>query len=332
MAADTNNVVGSPRGFTLVELLVVIAIIGILVAMLLPAVQSAREAARRVHCENNLKQLGIALHNYHITHGRFPYANYWPTSLGDPAERRKLGFGWSTLILDYIEANDEKGLIDFNYAMNTPQNECAMKTFFPFYQCPSAPVNLLVTCCIGVQGNNLADCDLIGPGWHSADDAAETNYAAVATHCDIPRGDTYHKCPNGRRSDTGVIHSNVGKTLAGLGRKISEITDGTSQTFLLAEVDYPFDDDPFRKVHYASSDCPRGKCNIGSPWMCCNHVTTAHGINGHNWWQHGGVYSHHPGGAHFTYADGHVSFHVESIDQELLEALSTREGGEVVRF
>ena len=131
-------------GFTLVELLVVIAIIGILVALLLPAVQAAREAARKTQCKNNLRQLAIGLLNYHDANGYFP---------------RTADFGWSVRVLDFLESHDAKGLIDFDYPNNHPQNFGAMKTFFTFYQCPSAPRNLLCTCCINVPG---------------ADDAAET--------------------------------------------------------------------------------------------------------------------------------------------------------------
>ena len=312
-----------PTGFTLVELLVVIAIIGILIALLLPAVQTAREAARRSQCQNNLKQLGIALHNYHNTHGKFPYAAYEPMPLSDGEEQRKLGFGWGALILDFIEANDEKGLINFNYGQNQAQNGAAMKLRLPFYHCPSAPPQDLVTCCRSIDG---------------ADDGAESNYAGVASHCDVPGANTaiYSKCPNGlfygQLSASGVIHQNVGSDLRELGRKISEITDGTSNTLMVAEVDFPFDDDPFRKIYYSTPDCPRGKCNIGFTWISGGHITTAHGINGHNWWQHRGVYSHHIGGAQFTYADAHVKFHSEAIDQLVLAALTTREGGEVINF
>jgi len=122
-------------GFTLVELLVVIAIIGILIALLLPAVQAAREAARRMQCSNNLKQLGLALHIYHDTYKVFPYAaggggTYW---------------SWSTLMLSSIEAQTTYDRIDFEYPYNAgPSNDAikanneAMRTFLNVYQCPSA--------------------------------------------------------------------------------------------------------------------------------------------------------------------------------------------------
>src|SRR5688500_10904954 len=115
--------------FTLVELLVVIAIIGVLVALLLPAVQAARESARRTQCSNNLKQLGIAMHNYHDTYQKFPFG--W-------SDR---GAGWSTMTLPYIEQKPLFDTLRFNEADNwdsdnTP-NERACGTFIPALRCPS---------------------------------------------------------------------------------------------------------------------------------------------------------------------------------------------------
>src|SRR5258707_425762 len=119
------------RGFTLVELLVVIAIIGILVALLLPAVQAAREAGRRTQCLNNLKQIGLAIHNYHDTLKRLPFGK------GAPYPTPAAGYArWSAhaLILPFMEQGNPYGAIDFNYAPATPGMAGGVPTFMPAYQ------------------------------------------------------------------------------------------------------------------------------------------------------------------------------------------------------
>ena len=122
---------GKSRAFTLVELLVVIAIIGILIALLLPAVQSAREAARRMQCSNNLKQMGVGLHNYMLSYDQtFPPGTYYGPNAG---------WSWSALILPFMEQTAALNLVDFDYGYNDPVNGKATKTFIPVYHCPSWP-------------------------------------------------------------------------------------------------------------------------------------------------------------------------------------------------
>ena len=129
------------RGFTLIELLVVIAIIAILIALLLPAVQQAREAARRTQCKNNLKQLGLALHNYESTHSVIP-ANYRQNSAGTSGN-----FSVQAQLLPYIEQASLQDLIDFNSPLNVgccpgnvlPPNDVVAATKVPVFQCPSDP-------------------------------------------------------------------------------------------------------------------------------------------------------------------------------------------------
>ncbi len=125
-----------PRGFTLVELLVVIAIIGILIALLLPAVQAAREAARRAECTNNLKQIGLALHNYHDTFKLFP-----PSALYDPSATSNGGdriSGW-VLILPFMEMETVYDLWDFNYGYDDSENSQGKKEPVKGFFCPSRP-------------------------------------------------------------------------------------------------------------------------------------------------------------------------------------------------
>ena len=123
--------------FTLIELLTVIAIIGVLVALLLPAVQAAREAARKTSCQNNLKQIGLGLHTYHNTHGSLPTGciewRGWPSN---PTDRQ---FAWSALLLPFIEQQNVHRQINFGAPFDAAENAEAAETRIKTYQCPTAP-------------------------------------------------------------------------------------------------------------------------------------------------------------------------------------------------
>jgi prepilin-type processing-associated H-X9-DG protein len=143
------------RAFSLVELLVV----GILVSLLLPAVQSAREAGRRAHCENNLKQMALAVHSFHDVKKVFPDGG------GGGAD-----WSWAVLSLPFVEGSNVQALFDLESTYLAPRNQIAMTTLLPLYQCPSAPQNEVVT------GYTLIPGD---------DDIAETNYLSIATHRNV---------------------------------------------------------------------------------------------------------------------------------------------------
>ena len=288
------------RAFTLVELLVVIAIIGILIALLLPAVQAAREAARRMQCMNNCGNIGKGLHNYISTHKSFP-----PGAGGGGTN-----WSWSALILPFMEATQSLANCDFDYGYNVTQNRDATRTFIPVYHCPCAPEHELMSCCIGIVGGN---------GYTAEEDTAETNYSAIGTHERVSYG---RKSANETwaEDDTGVMH--IGET-----HKPRDVTDGLSHTAIVSE--YVRNEADPHKTRYPNY-CPSKKCFMGKFWASENVITSGYGINGGTDYYTSAIQSMHPSGASFVFGDGHVDFLSQEMDQEILEMMTTRAGGEII--
>ncbi len=299
------------QAFTLVELLVVIAIIGILVALLLPAVQAAREAARRSQCSNNFRQVGIATQGYHAAERHFPAGLYmWGdaargrSSCGAPPGRsdRYFGPGWGYYILPYLEESALHSRFDFTTrktgaAYAEGPNFAAGGEFIPAYLCPSDP-----------QGRELVFCcSTISNGGGVKEDLARTNMAGVADSLDWSCEGTWP-----RRDANGVLFQSSDVAT-------KDITDGSSHTLIVGEI-------------IGSGE----GTNDGYFWVTWDVLHTNNGINlplripPRGSWvvEDTGFASHHPGGCYFALADGSVQFIQESIEQSLLAGMATRAGGE----
>lgn len=331
--------VKSRRGFTLIELLVVIAIIAVLIALLLPAVQQAREAARRAQCKNHLKQLGLALHNYHEAHRLFPPAAILCTNTA-PLNVQS----WGTMILPFIDqaplaAKYNYSIPPFNEmtsqgfsAAEVAANQEVISTVLPGFLCPSTPGETIDNS--GASYQNLG----IWLTWT----AARTDYAAVSGGFGQFAQLAYPGMTNYSPAFAGAMLSGgspSGDVYSGTS-SIAMITDGSSNTFLLGErVGFPAYDRTRQLAPATSSDTdgrgwgthlggrifPSGFSNVGA--LFCNGGRQIINCTNYN---DMGFYSFHDGGANFTMADGSVRFVNQNIDFILMGALITRANNEVV--
>jgi prepilin-type N-terminal cleavage/methylation domain-containing protein/prepilin-type processing-associated H-X9-DG protein len=290
------------RGFTLVELLVVIAIIAVLIGLLLLAVQKVREAANRLHCSNNLKQLGLALHNYHDTHGRFPPGR------ADAGVTLPVNHGWAPFILPFIEQQPLYNQYRWDVKVADPLNVPVGSTQLGSFQCPSAEPNRVYTA--GLTGN--AACGDYAPTWHVDPDVipALVKQGLIERPAD-PRG---------------VLAPNL------MTRQV-EITDGTSNTILLTE-------DAGRPRRWRAGQPGPDQTVEGGGWAAFNSGISLQGSSHDGATRPGPcalnctnereVYAFHPGGANAVFADGSVRFLKAGMSIRVLAALITRAGGEVI--
>ncbi len=307
-AREKSTTSSRPSGFTLIELLVVIAIIGILIALLLPAVQKVREAANRLSCQNNLKQIGLAMANYHDSAQAFPPGG---VSMNETS--------WHVHLLPYLEQDAlfrQFNLSPGHYTDNGGQgrNNLAANRI-ALYLCPSSPADKMLL----NAPNNVNPPDLI-----NGQPPYTTHYYGVMG-------------PKGTNPVTGQPYSSRDDDngYGGFGTQgvfdcdsqttIADITDGTSNTFLVGEVSW---DNPFTGTRYRS--WMRGCQNGGNGWIGgCRNV--ANGINTPQIALFNDIAfgSQHPGGANFVMCDGSVHFVRENINLGVLKAAASRNGGEV---
>jgi prepilin-type N-terminal cleavage/methylation domain-containing protein/prepilin-type processing-associated H-X9-DG protein len=283
-------------GFTLIELLVVIAIIAVLIGLLLPAVQKVREAANRMKCSNNLKQIGLGLHNYHDTYNSFPPGG---TTSG------KDGLAFHVLILPFIEQDNLYKQFDLNQSHGSATNKPLGFTRVPIYMCPSA-VNLVTG--NKAEGDGAATTHYHGNG--GPNDLATNKYLVVATM-------------NGGLAQQGVLGRDTK-------HRIADITDGSSNTFLVGETSWtrPGGADVGYRVWH------RG-CNAQAGQACCscrnvaNAPNTVWFLGGNTNYSNFSFGSIHPGGTHFLFGDGSTRFVSDNVALGVLLATSSRNGGEV---
>lgn len=299
------------RGFTLIELLVVIAIIAILIALLLPAVQQAREAARRTQCRNHLRQMGLALHNYHDSVGKFPSGWIGATDgFGHDVEGMN-GFAWGTMILPYIDQGPLYNQLDLTRSILDPPNIGLITRTIEVFRCPSDP-----------QPETWEIEEEGGPGVVLAE-LASANYVAVfGSGPDQPGGIELHDCEGlpGQCVSNGAFYHNSSINLR-------DITDGTSSTLLVGErLTIPFGSGD-RHHSTWSGVVPEGEEAFARVLGLTDHTPNSdNSLTPHL----DDFSSHHEGGVHFTFGDGHVKFISENIDINLYQHLSTIRGGEVV--
>jgi prepilin-type N-terminal cleavage/methylation domain-containing protein/prepilin-type processing-associated H-X9-DG protein len=317
----TTSPARSRRGFTLIELLVVISIIGVLVALLLPAVQAARDAARRAQCSNNLRQIGLALHNYVDRHGGLPpgYVSLWDANfLAEVGP----GFGWASMILPDVEQQTVANALNFNLPIQAPGNLTARLTPLSVYLCPADNMPRTWTASWGlvavirgrVIDNTQPICDVAG-----------ANYVGV-----------YGVGEPGVDGD-GVFFRNTTVRPA-------DVTDGLSQTLAAGERSILLSAGRGQATwvgtvpgaQFYSCGVSTGDPDASGPCvkedgsgMTLGHTGEGHGP-GDLWGDVNQFLSRHGRGAHFLFCDGHVRYLQSSIHYPTYKALSTRASGEVI--
>lgn len=307
------------RGFTLIELLVVIAIIAVLIALLLPAVQQAREAARRSQCKNNLKQLGLALHNYHDNYKGFPMGKSSPSISMHPR------------ILPFLDQTPLYDTVDFNVSGNHANNTAAKNTNVAAFRCPTDPDKMALLA--GGRNNYYTNT-----GTGILNDFPSTIVTDPNYGMPMPNGVFY------MNSFTRIGHITDGTSYTAMmsERRLGDGSNGliTPETDTFRPGTYPTTMDEARDQCRAADISvltTQGKSNGGVPWLSPDHTTTYyyHTLTPNDrscMYPPGRIAttanSMHTGGVHLLLCDGSVRFVSSSVDLNTWRGLGTREGGE----
>ena len=342
-------------GFTLIELLVVIAIIAVLIALLLPAVQSAREAARRAACINNLKQIGLAMHNFENSRQVLPptwaistallkpplqaidltalpptdpnYEAPCPVQVGEVCNNQIDVQTWATIIFPFLEQGTLYNAYNIAQPFTAPVNTTMVGTQLSFMMCPSAPANRTM-----VYTDDLSQF-FYGKGWsvtlaagdYAVDDGIDSSW--------LDRNNVPHPAGQDIR---GLLHGNVAARFA-------SITDGTSNTIMVSEdagrpdlylngrIVQPGTVIPGYQGGKAVTQANEGS---GAGWADYNsefYTDGDYSPNEHtNWSSNNEIFSFHPGGANHVFADGSVHFVKRSTSALVFSSLISPSAGEVI--
>ncbi len=349
-------------GFTLIELLVVIAVIGVLVALLLPAVQQAREAARRIQCVNNLKQIGLALFNYESSVGAFPpgYIDLQTNPNFTPDLDMGSGWGWAAHSLPYMDQQNLYNSINFNLGTRNVNNSTCVMTTLTVYQCPS--------------DGNQRPCILYDSTFSSPIiTVAHSNYVGTSgwEECFINAGGNpqpFYNNPNDANDQDGdptdgIYGSGISCTFgaAGVGlfyrnsaNRIADVRDGLSNTLIVGErcsahspttwvgavtgarVPAWMATTPWTSPYTSPAACQNtgnGTAYDNADFdeaLCLGHGNATHKPNSDNPFYDPDVFwSFHSGGCNFLFGDGSVHFIKTGVDPRTYQYLMTIAGGEM---
>jgi prepilin-type N-terminal cleavage/methylation domain-containing protein/prepilin-type processing-associated H-X9-DG protein len=350
----------SSRGFTLIELLVVIAIIGLLVALLLPAVQGAREAARRAQCSNNLKQIGLALHNYHGSKLCFPpgYTDGNTVAASNAMSDVGPGWGWAAYILPYLDETNTWSQINFGVAVGTGTNTTVSQQALPMYQCPSDPLqqafgvlnwnnNFSSTICTVAHANYVGcngwvECLANAGGLYLPNDPVYGDGGSAEDNDGGPTGPGLSPGvaePTGLAGD-GLFYRNSHNTF-------KNVTDGLSRTIIVGERSSDHSPSTWTGA-VAQGACPAWMASPGiAPYSAPpgpaydsadygEALVLGHGNATHvpcadaPWFDPDTFYSMHAGrGCNFLMGDGSVIFLTQDVDGYVYQHLCTIAAGEI---